>query len=62
MIAQWPSAYQFSSCKESHLGGVGVQTDLVFSWSVGGEGEPAVWPILTRKDNLAKNKDGILEI
>lgn len=33
---------QFSSCKQSHLGGVGVQTDLMFSRSVGGEGEPSV--------------------
>lgn len=49
--------YQFPSCKQRHLGGVGVKTDLMFSRSVRGEGEAPVRAILTRQDDLSKVKN-----
>ena len=48
--------YQLSPSKQRHLGGVGVQTELVFSRSVGREGEASLRPILTRQNDLEQNK------
>lgn len=49
--------YQFPSCKQRYLGGVGVKTDLMFSRSVRGEGEAPVGAVLTRQDDLSKVKN-----
>ena len=47
--------YQLPPSEQSHPGGVGVQTDLVFSRSVGREGEPSLRPILTGQNHLEGN-------
>ena len=35
-------SYQFAASKKGHLGGVGVQADLVLAWCMGSEGEPSI--------------------
>jgi len=50
-------SYQFSTCKQGHFGRVRVQTDLVFTRSVGREGEPSLRPILAGKNNLEKRRE-----
>lgn len=44
--------HQHSSCKQGELGGVGVQTDLMFSGCVRGEGETSFWAVLPRQNHL----------
>lgn len=52
-------SYQFSPSKQCHLGGVGVEADLMLAWCVGREGEPAIWAVLTGQDDL-KNRDNVI--
>ena len=44
--------HQQASSEQGELGGVGVQTDLMFSWRVRREGEPPLGAVLTRQDHL----------
>lgn len=46
------SSYQLAPSEEGHLGGVGVQADLVLAGCVRGESEAALGAVLPGQDHL----------